>query len=433
MSANPLPVLSTRDPRFETDFARLERRRGRARAAVDEAVAEVVEDVRQRGDRAVIEATQRFDGYVLTPERMVLSRAEIEKGAARLDPEARSALEQAASRIRSFHEQRVPSSWQLEREGERLGQRVRPLDRVAIYVPSFKAPLASTVLMLGIPAVVAGVPEVVMATSTEHPHPAILAAAELAGIERIYRIGGAQAIAALAFGTESVRRVDKIVGPGSVWVQAAKRQVLGEVAIDAEAGPSEVLIVADDSADPRLLASDLLAQAEHEESASVVLACPEQDLIRAVLDELEAELPKLPRRAICEQSLRDHSAAILTRSVEEAIELANRYAAEHLQLVVREPRAWLDRVRHAGAVFLGPHTPVPLGDYVAGPSHVLPTGGTARFFSVCGVEDFVRRMSVLEFSRPALERVAGVAVRMAELEGLGAHARAVRVRLERPS
>jgi histidinol dehydrogenase len=224
--------------------------------------------------------------------------------------------------------------------------------------------------------------------------------------------------------------VDKIVGPGSAYVQAAKRQVFGEVGIDAEAGPSEVMVVADDSAEPRLLAADLLAQAEHEEAASVVLASASEPLVGAVVGEIGKQLPALARRAICEQSLREHSAAIVTSTLEEAIALANRYAGEHLQLVVREPRRWLERVRHAGAVFLGPYTPVPLGDYVAGPSHVLPTGGTARFFSVLGVEDFVRRTSVLEFSQPALARLSGAAVRLAELEGLEAHARAIRARVE---
>ncbi len=427
---SPLPVLRTSDAGFEAAFTRLERRRAGARSSVDSAVATIVEDVRVRGDAAVIEATRRLDGYALIPGRMALAAEEIEAGAAALDGEARAALALAAERIRSFHAERVPASWQLDRDGERLGQIVRGLERVALYVPSSKAPLASTVLMLGIPARVAGVREVVMTTSAEHPHPALLEAARLAGIRRIYRIGGAQAVAALAFGTSSVERVDKIVGPGSAYVQAAKRMVQGEVAIDAEAGPSEVLIVADDSVSPRLLAADLLAQAEHEEMASVILACDSAPHVEAVVRELALQLASLPRRAICERSLAEHSAAILTATLDEALDLANRYAAEHLQLMVREPRRWLDRVQHAGAVFLGPHTPVPLGDYLAGPSHVLPTGGTARFSSVLGVEDFVRRTSVLEFTRPALERVGREAARLAELEGLDAHARAVRARLE---
>jgi histidinol dehydrogenase len=284
--------------------------------------------------------------------------------------------------------------------------------------------------MLAIPASVAGVSEIVMAVSGSAIHPAIFAAAELAGVCCIVRLGGAQAVAALAYGTATVPRVDKIVGPGSSYTQTAKRQVFGDVAIDAEAGPSEVLIVAEADAPPDYLAADLLAQAEHD-MASVVLVTPSEELARATLGELERQIPDLPHQEVMRQSLGERSAAIVTRDLDEAFELSNRYAPEHLQLYLSEPDPWLERVRNAGAVFLGPYSPVPLGDYVAGPSHVLPTGGTARFFSVLGVEDFVKRMSVVEISAEGIERIGPAAIRLAELEGLGAHAQAVRLRLSR--
>lgn len=431
MAGGLLRRLDTRAPGFEADFGRLARRRLDRAEEVDAAAARIVDDVRQRGDDAILDAIERFDGYRLTREDLAVPPEEIEKGAASLDPADRAALELAADRIRSYHAHRVPASWTREGAGERLGQMVRPLARVALYVPAFQAPLASSVLMLAVPARVAGVPELVLATPGRDIHPAVLAAAQLAGVTAVFRIGGAQAVAALAYGTETVPAVDKIVGPGNAYTQAAKRRVFGAVAIDAEAGPSEVLIVADDAADPELVAADLLAQAEHDEMAGVVLATPSEALLAASLEELERQLPALGRARVIRESLSARSAAIRTRDLEEAVALGNRYAPEHLQLLVAEPERWLDRVENAGAVFLGAWSPVPAGDYVAGPSHVLPTGGTARFFSVLGVEDFLRRASVIELSRDALRRVGPEIVRLAELEGLGAHAAAVRRRLER--
>ncbi len=428
MTMAGLPVLKTADPGFEEAFVRLEQRRQVAREDVDRVVAEIVARVRERGDAALLEYAEKLDGLRLTREELVLGPAEIEKGASALPAGDRSALEAAAARIRRYHERRVPDSWIEEGETERLGQLVRPLRRVGIYVPASQAPLASTVLMLAIPASVAGVPELVMAVSGREVHPAIFAAAELAGVSCLVRAGGAQAVAALAYGTERVPRVEKIVGPGQSYTQAAKRMVFGEVAIDAEAGPSEVLIIAEAGAPVSYLAADLLAQAEHEQ-ASVVLATPSEELARATLAELERQFPSLPHPEVMRQSLAERSAAIVTRDLDEAFELANRFAPEHLELVVDEPDRWLDRVTNAGAVFLGPYSPVPLGDYVAGPSHVLPTGGTARFFSVLGVEDFQKRMSVVEISRAGIREIGPVAVRLAELEGLGAHAEAVRLRL----
>jgi histidinol dehydrogenase len=427
---SPLRRLDTRASDFEVAFERLECRRRQDKTAVEERVLEIIEDVRLRGDDAVVEAVERYDGVRIGKDELVWGPEQIEKGASRLEPRAREAFAAAAERIRDFHARRVPESWSERNDRERLGQLVRPLGSVAIYAPAAKAPLASTVLMLAIPALVAGVPDLTMATSGIDTHPAMLEAARISGVSRLLRAGGAHAVAALAYGTERVARVDKIVGPGSLWVQTAKRLVFGEVAIDSEAGPSEVLVIAEADADPAYVAADLLAQAEHEELASVVLVSPSESLIEAVDAELERQIPAQPRAEIIRTSLAGHSAAVRCRDLDEAFELSNRYAPEHLQLYVADADRWLDRVENAGAIFLGPYSPVPLGDYVAGPSHVLPTGGTARFFSPVGVEDFVKRMSLVEFSAEGLRAVGPDAILLAELEGLFAHAQAVRLRME---
>ena len=427
---SPLRRLDTRASDFEVAFERLECRRRQDKAAVEERVLEIIDDVRLRGDDAVVEAVERYDGVRIGKDELVWGPEQIEKGASRLEPRAREAFVAAAERIRDFHARRVPESWSERNDRERLGQLVRPLGSVAIYAPAAKAPLASTVLMLAIPALVAGVPDLTMATSGIDTHPAMLEAARISGVSRLLRAGGAHAVAALAYGTERVARVDKIVGPGSLWVQTAKRLVFGEVAIDSEAGPSEVLVIAEADADPAYVAADLLAQAEHEELASVVLVSPSESLIEAVDAELERQIPAQPRAEIIRTSLAGHSAAVRCRDLDEAFELSNRYAPEHLQLYVADADRWLDRVENAGAIFLGPYSPVPLGDYVAGPSHVLPTGGTARFFSPVGVEDFVKRMSLVEFSAEGLRAVGPDAILLAELEGLFAHAQAVRLRME---
>ncbi len=428
-AALELARLDTRAPDFEAGFGKLESRRSLEREKLQERVAAIVDDVRSRGDDAILDAVERYDGYRLSADELEVRESDIEQGAQRLPPDDAEALRQAAERIRRFHALRVPESWLETGADERLGQLIRPLARVALYVPGGTAPLASTTLMLGIPAAVAGVAERVMCSPGRTLHPAVLAAARLAGVSQLYRVGGAQAIAALAFGTESVTRVDKIVGPGNAYVQEAKRQVFGQVAIDAEAGPSEVFIVADASARPDFLAADLLAQAEHDELASVVLATPSQAQADAVEVELERQIGSLTRERIARVSLAGRSALIVTRDVAEACALANRYGAEHLQLCVADPDSCLARIDCAGAVFLGSWSPVPIGDYVAGPSHVLPTGGTARFFSVVGVEDFQRRISLIDLAEPAFRRVAPAAVRLARLEGLDAHARALEIRL----
>ncbi len=427
--------LDTRAADFEREFAALEERREDSRAALEEAVDQILDSIRTRGDAGLLEAIERFDGYALRSDELWLDVEAALAESQRDDPnglgeDEREALRIAAERIHRFHAQRVPESWQLDDSGGRLGQLVRPLERVGLYVPAGSAPLASTLLMLAVPARVAGVREVVVASPGARPHPAVLEAARLAGVARILRAGGAHAVGALAFGTASVPRVDKILGPGNDWVQTAKRRVFGQVGIDAEAGPSEVMIVADSAAPADWVVADLLAQAEHDPRSSVVLATPSEELLEQVCGSLEKGLADLPRQAIAREALRGRSALIRTRDLDEAVELANRYAAEHLQLMTAQPEQWLARIEHAGAVFAGNLSSVPAGDYVAGPSHVLPTGRTARFFSVVGVEDFLKRMSWIELSRETLTRVGPHGARLAELEGLEGHARSLRVRLD---
>jgi histidinol dehydrogenase len=429
MTTRPLiPRWDTRDASFEASFGALERRRLAEKARIEGVVSEIVASVERGGDRALLEAIQRHDGYRLDARELWVAPADIEPSG-KLDEEGRAALAVAAERIRSFHAEHVPASWTVERDGDRLGQLVRPLERVGLYVPAGSAPLASTVLMLGMPASVAGVAEIGIASPGLRPHPAVLEAARLAGVGHVLRAGGAQAVAALAFGTESVPRVDKIVGPGNAWVQTAKRLVFGQVGIDSEAGASEVLIVADATPDPAWVAADLLAQAEHDPSSSAVLVSTSAELLDATARALALQLADLPRAEIARRALAEKSALILARDLEQGFALANRYAAEHLQVLVAQPERWLSRIAHAGAVFLGDYTPVPVGDYVAGPSHVLPTGGTARFFSVLGVEDFQKRASLVQLSRDGLRRIGPHGVRLAELEGLEGHARALRLRL----
>jgi len=427
--AQEIELLDASAPDFDAHFARLERRRAFEREDLQQRVAAIVDDVRRRGDAAVLEAVARFDGIRLEASELRVSDAEIHGAEAQLGPDDAAALALAADRIRAFHELHVPASWDEAKQGQRLGQLVRPIEAVGMYVPNGVAPLASTTLMLGIPARIAGVTRRQMACPGLDLPPAVLHAAKLAGVTAIYRVGGPPAIAAFAFGTESIPAVDKIVGPGSAYTQEAKRQVFGQVAIDAEAGPSEVFIVADDAANAEYVAADLLAQAEHDERASVVLATPSDALARAVEAALARQLKSLPRAKIARVSLREHSALVVTRDLAQACELANRYGAEHLELLVADPERWLAEIRVAGAVFVGPLSPVPIGDYAAGPSHVLPTGGTARFFSVVGVEDFQRRISRIEIADPVFEPLALAGSRLARLEGLEGHARALEIRL----
>jgi histidinol dehydrogenase len=404
-----------------------------AREALDR-VADVVDDVRQRGDLAVLELTKRFDGVSLRPSELRVSEAEWAEADAQVSGALRSALSEAARRIEAFHRHQLPRSWWIHDEhGSLLGQRVTPLDRVGCYVPGGTAVYPSTVLMNLVPARIAGVPELVV-VSPPGPEgqlsPAVLAAARLGGATAVYRVGGAQAVAALAYGTVTIPRVDKIVGPGNRYVALAKRLVAGDVGIDALAGPSEVVVVADGSAPAAHVAADLLAQAEHDVLARAVCLTDAPALADAVARELPRQLAQLPRAAVAGAALRDHGAVVLTRDLTEAIEIANRLAPEHLELAVADPFAWLSGVRHAGAIFLGACTPEVVGDYLAGPNHVLPTGATARYASGLSVEDFVKRSNLIQFSPRGLAAAWPHLAALAAAEGLQGHAEAARWRLD---
>ena len=404
---------------------------------VEATVRAILDDVRARGDEALLELTNRLD------ERDVCACTELEVPAGRaeraldsLDAKVRAALEAAAERIRAFHERQRGESWTCsEDDGAVLGQRVVPLDRAGIYVPGGRAAYPSSVLMNAIPARVAGVGEVVMAVPAPRGEldPAVLAAARLAGVDRVWTIGGAQAVAAFAWGTESIPAVDKIVGPGNVWVSTAKRLVFGRVGIDSVAGPSEILIIADGTTPPDWVAADLSAQAEHDEDARAILVCPVADYLDTVESALEAMVPGFERSAIIRASLARNGALVLVRDLDEAVDVANFMAPEHLGLSVAEPAALAGRVRHAGAVFLGGHSSEVLGDYCAGPNHILPTGGSARFSSPLGVYDFQKRMNVIQCSEAAARRLGPTAMVLAEAEGLTAHARSAALRMPDPT
>ena len=417
-----LPVFEHDDPalapRFDrsTTFAR----------EVEDAVHAIVADVRTRGDAAVRAYTERFDGRGPGPDGSYEVTAAERARRGQVAPAVRRALEHAAERIRWFHTHQRQDDVEVEREGIRLGLRVQPLARVGLYVPGGTARYPSSVLMTAIPAKVAGVPEVIMVTPGASAE--TLAAAEIAGVDRVFELGGAQAVAALAYGTATVPRVDKIVGPGNQWVAAAKRLVFGQVDIDSVAGPSEVLIIADASADPAWVAADLLAQAEHDVEARAILVTPERGLPAAVEAALVAQLESLPRAHIARAALERWGAAILVDDLEQAIEVANRYAPEHLELDVAEPRALVSRLHTAGAIFVGKWASEAAGDYVAGANHVLPTGGAARYASPLGVYDFVRRTSVVEYSEAAAKADAAVIAALAEVEGLDAHGRSAVIR-----
>ncbi|HEX9633700.1 MAG TPA: histidinol dehydrogenase [Gemmatimonadales bacterium] len=403
--------------------------RGAGDAATRETVAGMLEAVRVEGDAAILRFQRDLDGVDLTPAEWEVPRAAWEAARARLDPALRGALERAAARVRAFHEdQREASRSWLDDDGTLVGTRVLPLDAAGVYVPGGTASYPSSVLMNVIPAVVAGVREIVAVTPPGGVTDAVLAACEIAGVTRLFRIGGAQACAALAYGTATVPRVDKLVGPGNRWVAEAKRQLAGVVGMDMVAGPTEVLIVADAAARPAHVAADLLAHAEHDREASAWLVTPDEELVAAVERELEARLATAPRAGIAREALARNGVAVLVPDLATAITVANRRAPEHLELLVEDADRWLDAVRHAGAVFVGPFTPEPVGDYVAGPSHVLPTGGSARFASPLGVYDFVKRMSVVRYSAARLARDVADVVILARAEGLDGHAEAVLAR-----
>ena len=411
----------------------LARRRGDSGGSVDRDVIAIIDAVRHRGDRALVELTRKFDGVMISATRLRVSAPELTAARDGLPRADRRALELAARRITEFHRHTLEKSFSYrDRFGMRLGQMVRPLDRVGIYVPGGMGAYPSSVLMNAIPARVAGVREIVMVSpaAKDGDRPAVLAAAAIAGVDEVYRIGGAQAIAALAYGTATVRPVDKIVGPGNAWVQAAKRMVYGVTDIDKMAGPSEVLVVADAHAHPDWVAADLIAQAEHGSGdESAVLITPSRPLALAVIAAIDRALVDLPRADAVAKVLAKRGAAILVRNLEEAFELANRIAPEHLELDIVNPARWLKHVKSAGAVFVGAMSPAPLGDYLAGPNHVLPTGGSARFASPLGAYDFLKRTSIIEASAGALRALGPEVARLARMEGFEGHARAMELRL----
>ena len=396
----------------------------------EQAVARILADVRARGDAALLDWTRQLDGVDL--QTVAVSADEIDAAYAETPAAVRDALELAAARVRAFHEKQKPKSW-LEWNGEgALGQRVIPLARVGVYVPGGTAPLPSSLLMAAIPAQVAGVREIVVATppmKTGHIQIATLAAAKIAGVSRVFAMGGAQGVAALAFGTETVARVDKIVGPGGLFVTLAKRQVFGAVGIDGLYGPTETLLIADDSANPAWCAADMLAQAEHDELATSLLISNSQSLANAVAQEIEKQIERLSRREIISKSLFSQGAIIVVENLDEAMDLANAFAPEHMCLLVREPWNWVGKVENAGGVFVGEWTNEALGDYVIGPSHVMPTAGTARFTSALNVNDFVKITSVFSVSAKEAKELGGTAATLAEAEGLTAHAHAIRRRM----
>ncbi len=427
-------ILKFSDPDFARQLQRIEQRADEVPDAVEETVKAIIADVRQRGDAALFELSLKFDQIDLTAENIEVSDAEMDAALAAVSGESLAALQLAAERIADYHAKQKQETWLSTDEDDVLvGQMVRPLDRVGIYVPGGKAAYPSSVLMNAVPAKVAGVSEVIMVVPMPggEVNPHVLAAAKIAGVDRIFKLGGAQAIAALAYGTESVPQVDKITGPGNIYVAMAKKQVFGQVDIDMIAGPSEILIINDGSGDAAHIAADLLSQAEHDELASAVLVTSSEVMAVAVQGEVEKQLQELSRETIARQSIEDFGAIIVAEDLDEAINFSNRIAPEHLELAVDNPFSILSKIRHAGAIFMGHSTPEAAGDYLAGPNHTLPTGGTARFFSPLSLDDFVKKSSILSFSESGLQRLGKDIIHIAELEGLEAHARSVSIRLEK--
>lgn len=409
--------------------------RGRMELAnVPSIVKAILDDVREYGDKALLEYTRKFDEVELANDGMKVCQCEIDEAYSLVDRELVSTIKKAGENIRAFHEKQKSTSWfDVEKEGIVLGQLCRPLDTVGIYVPGGTAPLISTILMTAIPARVAGVKNIIMATPPGREkgiNPAMLVAANEAGVTKIFKVGGAQAIAAMAFGTDTIKKVDKIVGPGNVFVTEAKRMVYGYCDIDMVAGPSEILVIADESANPAFIAADLLSQAEHDVYASSILVTTSKRIAEVVREQITCQLERLERKEIIKKSLGEYGAIILAGDIESAINSSNRIAPEHLELCIENPFDYLGKIKNAGAIFMGSFAPEPLGDYFAGPNHVLPTGGTARFFSPLNTGDFIKKSSVISYTKIALNGVKDDVERFAGAEGLSAHANAIRVRFE---
>ncbi|MGV7221907.1 MAG: histidinol dehydrogenase [Nitrospinales bacterium] len=399
--------------------------------AQDSAVKEIIQSVKDDGDAAVLRLTNQFDRTEFNLDDLKVTEYEIEKAYKEVSNEEISAMQEASHNVRKFHERQVQESWQYEENGVVLGQMVTPLQAVGIYVPGGKASYPSSVLMNAVPARVAGVDKIIMCCPTPDgkTSPHVLVAADLVGVDAIYKVGGAQAVAAMALGTDMIPKVDKIVGPGNIYVALAKRIVFGLVDIDMIAGPSEILVIADDSAKPEFVAADLLSQAEHDEQAVPVLVTPSEELASKVKDEIVKQKNELNRKSIIEESLKSKCQLFVTQNLEDAIDLANRVAPEHLELSIENPTLWVKKIRNAGAIFMGHYTPEAIGDYMAGPNHVLPTSGTARFSSPLGVYDFVKRTSLIQYSKEALSDSAETCTTLAKMENLDAHANAIKIRI----
>jgi histidinol dehydrogenase len=430
-----IKLVKTTDPGFQAALRKIIQRSAGKEQSVEKKVGEIIRAVKTRGDRALFHYTRLYDGVRLSRRTVEVSKREVDEAVKKIPAGNLKTLRLAARRIAAFHRRQMVKSWGYRDPiGLYLGQRITPLERVGVYVPGGKASYPSTVLMNAIPAMVAGVKEIIMTSPAGRDgalNPLILAAARIAGVSRIFRVGGSQAIAALAFGTESIPKVDKIVGPGNIYVATAKRLVFGEVNIDSIAGPSEILLVADGAADPDHVAADMLSQAEHDELAAALCVTPSLAQARRIRAALERQTRDTKRRAITLKALENYGAIIVCRGLVEAMALANSIAPEHVELLVRRPQKWARSIRNAGALFVGPYSTPPLGDYMAGPNHVLPTGGTARFFSPLGTYDFLKRTSVIQAEKRALRRLAPDITRLARLEGLDDHARAVEARFKR--
>nr|WP_308419187.1 histidinol dehydrogenase [Silvimonas terrae] len=426
--------LDSRDAQFQQELSALLAFESSQDPEVDARVAAILDDVKQRGDAAVIEYTQRFDSLsAATMAELELSQAELKAAFERLPQVQKDALQAAAARVRRYHEHQKAASWQYtDEDGTMLGQQVTALDRVGIYVPGGKASYPSSVLMNAIPAHVAGVAEIIMVVPTPRGerNDLVLAAAYIAGVSRAFTIGGAQAVGALAYGTQTIPQVDKITGPGNAYVAAAKRRVFGIVGIDMVAGPSEILVICDGTTDPDWIAMDLFSQAEHDEIAQAILLCPDAAFIEKVAASIDRQLPGMPRADIIRASLTGRGALIQVKDLAEACQIANWIAPEHLELSVAEPQVWLPELKHAGAIFLGKFTSESLGDYCAGPNHVLPTARTARFASPLGVYDFQKRSSLIQVSAAGAQKLGRIASTLAHGEGLQAHAKAAEYRLD---
>ena len=427
-----IKIVKTNDAEFNPLMGKILGRRGSRASDVEKRVEQIIRAVERLGDRALLRYTRLFDHVRMTSATMEITPAEIDRAVAKVSRRDLSMLRLAAKRIAAFHRRQLQKSWQYHDPlGITLGQRITALERVGVYVPGGKAIYPSTVMMNAIPAKVAGVKQVIMVSPISNDGAILLAAAHISGVDRIFRVGGAQAIAALAFGTETIPQVDKIVGPGNIYVAAAKRLVFGEVNIDSIAGPSEILLLADDSADPVHVAADMLSQAEHDELAAALCVTTSMRTAQKIQTAVEAQLCRTKRRAITMKALRKYGAIIVARSEKEMVELANAIAPEHIELIVRRPGKIGQQIRNAGAIFLGPYSAPPLGDYLAGPNHVLPTGGSARFFSPLGTYDFLKRTTIIHAEKRALHALAPAITHLARLEGLDDHARSVEARFNK--